>query len=142
MRFLRSLVAPALLALVGTACTRSEPAAAPVQAPFSALTYEQALERAKSDGRVVLLDFTATWCPPCKALEETTWPDADVQAWIAREAVALKVDVDREPELSAKFRASSIPLIVFVESSGRELGRFVGYRDPAGFLAEAAKHVD
>lgn len=142
MRFHRSLAAPALLVLAALSCTRSEPVAAPVQVPFSDLTYAQALERAKTDDRIVLVDFTATWCPPCKALEETTWPDADVQAWIAREAVALKVDVDREPELSAKFRASSIPLIVFVESSGKELGRFVGYRDPAGFLAEAAKHVD
>lgn len=142
MRPLRLLASTALLALAALSCSRSEPAAAPVHAPFSALTYEQALERAKADGRLVLVDFTASWCPPCKAMEESTWPDADVQAWIAREAVAIQVDVDREGELSSKFRASSIPTIVFLEPSGKELGRFVGYRDAAGFLAEAAKYVD
>ena len=132
-----------LLALVAApACREAGTASAEVHAPFQALTYEAALDAARADDRVVMLDFTASWCPPCREMEKSTWPDADVQAWVAREAVAIQVDVDKEGDLAAKFRASSIPTIVFLEPSGKELGRFVGYRDPAAFLAEAAKHVD
>ncbi|HVS18916.1 MAG TPA: thioredoxin family protein [Planctomycetota bacterium] len=142
MRFRRTTVALAVLALVATSCGKAEHVAAPAEAPFSDLTYEQALERAREQGRVLLLDFTASWCPPCRAMEESTWPDSDVQDWIAREAVAIQVDVDREGELSASMRVSSIPTIVFLDTKGTELGRFTGYKDPAQFLAEAAKHVD
>lgn len=141
------LLALLVLAAVAPAChdaLHGDPASAKVEvhAPFQALTYEAALEAARTQDHVVMLDFTASWCPPCREMEESTWPDADVQAWVAREAVAIQVDVDREGELARKFRASSIPTIVFVEPSGKELGRFVGYKDPAGFLAEAERYVE
>lgn len=146
-----STLALALLAALPLACSEADfdTAAAPddsqaaveAHAPFSALTYEAALEKAAADDKLVVLDFTASWCPPCRAMEKSTWPDADVQAWIGREAVAIQVDVDKSPELSRTFRAANIPTIVFLDSTGKERGRFVGYRDPAEFLAEAAKHV-
>lgn len=135
---------PLLLACVlagAPACSKVERAPVPVTAPFVEATYEEALERARRDGRIVLLDFTASWCPPCKAMEETTWPDASVQEWIAREAVALKVDTDVQFQLAAQFGVNGIPAIVFVSAEGRELGRFVGYRDPAGFLEAARLHA-
>lgn len=141
MSFLRPVAVLAALALGAMSCSKTESVPAPVHAPFSDLTYEQGLERARADDRVLLLDFTATWCPPCKAMEETTWPDPDVKAWIEREAVALQIDVDHEVKITATFGVRSMPTIVFVGGDGRELGRFVGYRDAAGFLAEAARVV-
>lgn len=139
MAILRPVAAGVALALVAASCSRAEPAAAPVQAPFVDLAYGQALERARADDRVVLLDFTASWCPPCKAMEADTWPAPSVKAWIEREAVALKVDVDREGRLAGQMSVSAVPTIVFVDSDGRELGRFSGYRDPEAFLAEAER---
>jgi thiol:disulfide interchange protein len=139
MAILRPVAAWVALALVATACNQAEPAGAPVQAPFVDLAYEQALERARADDRVVLLDFTASWCPPCKAMEADTWPDPGVKAWIEREAVALKVDVDREGRLAGQMGVSAVPTIVFLDSGGRELGRFSGYRDPEAFLREAER---
>jgi thiol:disulfide interchange protein len=132
------LVASAVV-LASSACRRAEPVTVPIEAPFVDLTYEQALERAHADGRVLLLDFTASWCPPCKAMEASTWHEPDVVAWIEREAVALKLDVDREFKRAAQMGVSGVPTIVFVSGEGRELGRFSGYRDPAGFLEQAER---
>jgi thiol:disulfide interchange protein len=89
---------------------------------------------------VLLLDFTASWCPPCKAMEASTWHEPDVVEWIEREAVALKLDVDREFQRAAQMGVSGVPTIVFVSGEGRELGRFSGYRDAEGFLEQAALH--
>jgi len=141
MGLTRLLAVLAVLALAAMSCGRAESVPAPVHAPFSDLTYEQGLERARVDDRVLLLDFTATWCPPCQAMEETTWPHADVKAWIERKAVALQIDVDREFQLAATLGVRSMPTIVFVNGEGRELGRFVGYRDAEGFLEEASRFV-
>ena len=70
----------------------------------------------------VLLDFWATWCPPCKALSPIV---AEVAAELAGKVKVGKVNVDEEPALGARFRVSSIPtLIVFKD--GRMTNQSVG----------------
>jgi len=86
------------------------------------------------EGRPVLVDFTAGWCPPCRAiapaLEEIAAEQSD------RLAIA-KVDVDAEPEIAARFGVQSLPtLVVFVD--GEERHRFVGARPKSGILNEVA----
>src|SRR6185369_14341852 len=68
-------------------------------APFQDLTFEQALAAAKKDQKIVMFDFFTTWCVPCKKLDKVTWTDKDVQAWVAKTAVAIKLDAEKEVEL-------------------------------------------
>jgi thioredoxin 1 len=69
----------------------------------------------------VLVDFYADWCPPCRAL-------APVLEQFAREtadAKVVKVNVDENPDLAARYQISSIPsLLVF--RNGQPAGRHTG----------------
>lgn len=70
---------------------------------------------------VILIDFWATWCMPCKRqgviLEEMAAGGVNVG----------KIDVDEQPELAAQFGVMSIPTLLIFKD-GKEVERFVGLR--------------
>ncbi len=79
----------------------------------------------------VLVDFTAEWCPPCKALAPVIERFAE-KTW--GQVVVGSVDADASPDLSARFRVHGLPtLIVFRE--GHEAARRTGLTNDAGVAA-------
>lgn len=77
-----------------------------------------------SENKLVLVDFWATWCGPCKML-------APVIESLAEEfggkAVVAKVDVDQEKGLAKRFGVMSIPTVVIFKD-GQEVNREVGFK--------------
>lgn len=108
---------------------------------FAHLSFDDALAAAKKDNKVVMVDFFTTWCPPCKKLDQVTWQDPRVIAWLGEKSVALKIDAEKETALAARFGVNAYPTMVFVEPDGREIGRVMGYLPPAQFLDQAAKVI-
>jgi thioredoxin len=79
----------------------------------------------------VLVDFHATWCPPCKALAPEI---AALQQERGDRLRVVQIDVDREPELTQRHGVQGIPDVrLFV--AGREAARFTGFRDRAEIAA-------
>lgn len=77
----------------------------------------------ENDG-VVLLDFYADWCGPCKMMS----PIIEGIAGEEHEKLTVgKINVDDNPELSKKFGIMSIPTIVSVKD-GKEVARFIGIK--------------
>lgn len=84
----------------------------------------------------VLLDFWATWCPPCRMLSPVI---EEIAKEYAGRAKVGKVNVDEEPELAAMFRVENIPTVV-VMKDGKIAETAVGYRPKeqiAGMLDRA-----
>ena len=74
----------------------------------------------------VVLDFWATWCGPCKMLLSPVLDELAVE--YNNRARFCKVNVDDEPELSARFGIASIPTLIFFKN-GEILKKTVGYRE-------------
>jgi thiol-disulfide isomerase/thioredoxin len=131
------MLLPILLIATLAACPGRPEAAGEVEAPFRALTFDAALTAAAKEKKFVMIDFFTTWCAPCKKLDQVTWRDAGVKAFLDERTVPLKIDAEQEVELARRFRLPGYPTIVFVRPDGSEAGRLVGYRDPLGFLRSA-----
>ena len=83
-----------------------------------------------AENSLVLLDFWAVWCGPCKMI-------APLLTQIAEErddVVIGKVDVDSEMELAMQFGVASIPTLVVIKD-GKPAGKAVGYMPKEKILA-------
>ncbi|EKE14393.1 MAG: Thioredoxin [uncultured bacterium] len=83
---------------------------------------------------VVMVDFYATWCGPCKM----TGPIIDQLAEEIKNVKFVKVDVDKNQELSSQYQVFSIPTFL-VFKDGQVVNQFVGAQSKEGFLAEINK---
>lgn len=88
------------------------------------------LDAAVRASGVLLLDFTAAWCGPCRTMQPVL--EALATAYAGRVHVAA-IDVDHEPALAQRFDVRSMPTLVILRH-GREVGRIVGSR-PRQFVA-------
>lgn len=70
----------------------------------------------------VLVDFTATWCGPCKALAPIVEKIADE---FQGKVKVGKLDIDESPEVTAKYGVRSVPTIIIFKG-GSKLGQHVG----------------
>ena len=84
---------------------------------------------------VVVVDFFATWCAPCKMLAPVLEEVASEMA----EVKVLKVDVDESPETATKYGVQSIPTIKIFKD-GAEVETKVGFM-PKDVLKEAIEEV-
>ena len=94
------------------------------------LTSEKFVEVVKNN-KVVVVDFFATWCGPCKMLGPVIDKVADE---LKGKAIVAKVDVDQEPNLAAKFNVMSVPS-VFIIVNGEVKDSFAGYRQKDQILS-------
>ncbi|MCM1165106.1 MAG: thioredoxin [Lachnospiraceae bacterium] len=78
----------------------------------------------------VLLDFWATWCPPCRMQS----PIVDEIARERSDIAVGKVNVDEQPELAAAFEVENIPTLVIMRN-GSEKTRLVGLHDKERILS-------
>ena len=79
--------------------------------------------------KVVLLDFFATWCGPCRMVS----PIIDEIAEENEQIVVGKVDVDAQTELATQFQVYSIPTLV-VMKDGKIVNQAMGARPKRAIL--------
>jgi thioredoxin 1 len=87
--------------------------------------------------KLVLVDFWAEWCPPCRMVSPVLEEIADEHADRLK---VVKVDVDTYPELSVAYDVLGLPTMALF-SGGELVHKIVGARPKAMILKELAAYL-
>lgn len=97
-------------------------------------SYNEGMALSKKEKKKVYLHFWASWCDYCKKMEEETFSNTSVVAYLNRNYISIKVNSDKEKDLSIEFRIAGLPDNWFVDENGQKISNRSGYMSPKIFL--------
>jgi thiol:disulfide interchange protein len=115
------------------------PGQAPVVESSAWTTFDDAITQSRRNGKLILIDFNAEWCPPCRALKQQVFDDG-TRGQMVQEAVIPVSIVDRNreegenaaatTELQRRFAVDAFPTLVILNPATGQSVRTEGFGDP------------
>lgn len=91
---------------------------------------EEGFDKALNSNALMMVDFWATWCGPCRMLGPVI--EQLAEEYEGQDVIIGKVDVDENPELARRYGVMSVPTVIFFDS-GKEVDRKVGVMPPDAY---------
>ena len=103
-------------------------------------SFADAQKLALATNKLMIVDFWATWCGPCKKMDANSWSDKEVNS-ILEQFVTVKIDIDMNSDLALKYGINSIPNIFIMDGNGKVIYNFDGYHDANQLKNELEDYV-
>ncbi|MBN2601307.1 MAG: thioredoxin family protein [Candidatus Marinimicrobia bacterium] len=102
---------------------------------------DSALVTARKLNRPIMIDFMALWCPPCKAMEDSTFNQPAVIEK-SHQFVTLRIDVDNQPDVAVKYNGNArkyggvgIPNLLFLSPDNEKIKHVIGFHNADQLIA-------
>ena len=84
-------------------------------------SWAEALEKAKSQDKLIFVDAYATWCGPCKRMAKTVFTREEAGAFYNKNFINFKIDMESGPgtEFGRKYPVSAYPTLFFIDGNGK-----------------------
>lgn len=100
--------------------------------------WDEAMNIAKATGKVMMVDFYAVWCGPCKMMDAEVFQTEQFKN-STKDFVLVKIDAEVDVALAKKYGIEAYPTVKFINNKGAVVHEYVGYGGPQGVYDEVAK---
>ncbi len=112
---------------------------------FQHITFEEAIQKAKQEDKLIFIDFYTQWCGPCKKLAAGPFKEEAVGEFYNNHFINLKLDAEKEGATTAKkYKVNAYPTLMFIDGNGSLVYSGVGVThgyDMVGFGKEAIASI-
>jgi len=112
------------------------------------LNWQEVKAKAKAENKYIFIDCFATWCGPCKTMDNEVYTDPKVADYMNEYFIAVKVQMDTSARdnlhvqswyLDAKnirqqFQIGAYPSFLFFSPDGKTLDKEIGFHNPEDFI--------
>ena len=81
---------------------------------------------AAGQDKLLVIDFWANWCGPCKLMDMYMWNDSTITQY-SEKFVFVKINLDQNRDLAKEYQIRSIPLVIVADASGEAIWQKTGY---------------
>jgi thioredoxin-related protein len=120
------------------------------------INWQQLQQKAQSDNKYIFLDFYATWCGPCKEMDNNVYLLDSVGSYFENKFLSLKIQIDTSKNdgtqikkwysqahlMQEKYKITTLPTFLFFSPNGILVHRGTGYKTPDEFLQLANNAQD
>ena len=93
-----------------------------------------------ASGKLIVIDFYATWCAPCKTMDKELWSQPEMER-LSDSLIFLKIDIDKNRDIAAKFNIRAIPHVMVINITDDIIWQRNGYMGGSSLYLENFKHL-
>jgi len=101
---------------------------------------EAAKKMAIASNKLIFVDFTASWCGPCKRMERESWSNEEVGKMM-NNYVPVQLDLDYNRNLAQKYGVRGIPNLLILDANGKVLFQEMSYKTKSQVLKLLEKYA-
>lgn len=98
---------------------------------FEKTSWNQALQKAKAENKIIFMDAYTSWCGPCKSMQARVFPDKKVGEFFNENFINVKIDMEQGegPALGMKYPVRGYPTLFFIDpKTGKIVNQALGYK--------------
>ena len=113
------------------------------QTYFREIPFEESIQTAKEENKLIFIDFYTDWCGPCKMMARKIFPQKELGEYMNTKFVCIKLNAEKEgQELAQFFNVNAFPTFIVLDTEKKILLRKVGGAEANELMAELERAIN